>query len=223
MRLFELTVACYIYPIIAGYDKSYCEFLKKTSPSLNMLDSEHRKSLLIWLRKWGCRQFESDYGDKASNNLKSWYKVHNNLLPSLKKSILDISNNELKNTVKAYDTLKKVRASESKTVGPTGASKILFALRSNLCPPWDIAMRNGRYNGNAESYKKFLLYVREELAQLQKDCKKFGITMSGLPRKLGQAQSSLIKLVDEYHVVFVTRKFAVPGIEMVEEWVKWAK
>jgi len=224
MRLYALACACSVYRFLRKYDIAYDKFLDKTKPYLDMHNSEHRKALLKWLREWGCRQFKNTFDKEASNNLESWYTKNESLLPSPSMSLLEISDIELKHIVDAYNTLREEKASDTKTVGPTGASKILFAFREEICPPWDGAMRKKwGYSGNAESYNKFLEDTKNTLVQLKGECSRHGFTLNELPGRLGRQQSSLIKLLDEYNFVVITNAFRIPHIETIQEWYYWAQ
>lgn len=224
MRLYEIAYACSVYRIFRNYDNAYNNFLEKTKPSLNMLKTEHINELLNWLRDWGCRQFHLSYSEQASKNLRSWYEENENLLPPLTCSLLELLPSELENTTTAYERLTQVKASNGITVGPTGASKILFALRKDIYPPWDREMRRSwNYNGTANEYKDFLLKTEKTLNQISDECLKHGFTIKELPRKLGMEHYSLIKLLDECNIVYVTNKLKKLDIETIEGWYSWSK
>lgn len=224
MKLHEIAYACSVYRIL-GYDKAYDDLIKNTKPSLDMSNAEHRKVLINWLRNWGCRQFREDYTEQASENLESWYLENKNLLPPLTSNILTLIPSELQNTKIAYNKLTQKKASMSKTVGPTGASKIMFALREEIYPPWDIAMRTEwKYKkGTAQEYTEFLLTTKNNLIQIEKECLKHGFALKQLPNELGIGHYSLIKILDECNIVYITKKTKKLDFETIEEWYNWAK
>jgi hypothetical protein len=224
MKLYELAYACTVYRIFRNYDIAYDNFLNKTQPSFDMGNKEHRNKLLEWLRAWGCRQFQIDYHVQASNDLESWYEENGDMLPAPTCNLFELSTANLENIGKIYDKLTKVKASAGITVGPTGASKILFALRKDLCPPWDGEMRkHWKYNGSADDYEKFILYTKNGLRQIMDECSKYGFSLEELPRKLGKDHYSLIKLFDEYNLVIITNKFKRLDVNTIEEWYSWAR
>jgi hypothetical protein len=61
MDLNELASACYLYNSKTNFDCSYITFLNSIDNSLDLNKPEHRKSLLVWLNSWACRQFIIDY------------------------------------------------------------------------------------------------------------------------------------------------------------------
>jgi hypothetical protein len=225
IRLYELAYACYVYVGFTNFDETYRDFLTKTAPGFDMRNENHREALLGWLNKWGCRQFEKSFHKQASQNLRLWHEKNEHLLPLPGKTLLDLSEDELNNAKVIYKNLMNEKASLVKGVGPTGASKILFALRKDVFPPWDRAMRKGsaRNDGSPESYKKFLLDTKNQLLQLEVECKEYGIILSELPRILERPEASLVYLVDEYDWVVITRRCLPPPVDKLEKWYHWAK
>jgi len=223
MRLYELACACYVYAGFTNFDKTYCDFLKQTKYSLDMQSETHREALLKWLNDFGCRQFEKKYYKQASQNLRVWYEEDRHLLPPLGRTLLVLSDDELDNAKIVYNNLMNIKASITKSVGPTGAAKILFTLRKDAFPPWDGAIRGNRYDGSLESYKKFLIATKHQLLQLERECVAYGIALAELPELLGRSSSSLVKLVDEYNWVTITRGCLPPTLDELETWYQWAR
>ncbi len=223
MKLYELACACYVYAGFTNFDETYCDFLEQTKSFLDMRSETHRKALLEWLNNFGCRQFEKSFYEKASQNLRVWYEEDGHLLPPLEKALQFLSDDELDNAKIAYKNLMNVKASETKRVGPTGAAKILFTLRKDAFPPWDGAIRGNRYDDSPESYRKFLITTKQQLFQLETECKEYGISLAELPELLGRSSSSLVKLVDEYNWVTITRGCLPPTLDELETWYQWAR
>lgn len=225
MRLYELACACYVYAGFTDFDKTYCNFLRSTAPDLDMRNEKHREALLEWLNKFGCRQFEKSFHKQASQNLKRWYEENEHLLPPPGRMLLDLSEDELNNAEDTYKNLMNEKASSVKRVGSTGAAKILFTLRKDAFPPWDGAIRKGppRYDESPKSYKKFLIDTRQQLLELDEECKKNGISAFELPSELGRPSSSLVKLVDEYNWVVKTRNCKPLPVDKLKKWYRWAK
>ncbi|MEA3312397.1 MAG: hypothetical protein U9Q76_09305, partial [candidate division WOR-3 bacterium] len=57
MRLIDLDFTHFLRGPVTEDDDAYKEFLKSVNYVLDLDKPEHRKSLLKWLNKWGCRQF----------------------------------------------------------------------------------------------------------------------------------------------------------------------
>jgi len=96
-------------------------------------------------------------------------------------------------------------------IGPTGTAKILFALRPNALIPWDEPMRKElTLNGLDSHYEKFLNIVRRHIEELNQACITRGHSLSALPQLLNRRTSSLVKLIDEYFWVTISRKCPVP-------------
>lgn len=109
------------------------------------------------------------------------------------------------------------------TVGPTGASKILFAIRPRSMVPWDAAMRKGlKYDGSLESYRDFLMRVHSNLAELRKACAEEGFKIDRLPDKIGRPKSTPSQLVGEYYYLTLTRGLTREDFERVRGYALFA-
>jgi hypothetical protein len=124
------------------------------------------------------------------------------------------SDESLRKAAGAYDVLRqkqaswKVRASGERhcvSIGPTGAAKILHALRPHAVPPWDKSIRDHfEYDGTGESYFQYLHNVRRIVSDVVELATAAGIDPNAIPKVVGRPASSLPKLVDEYHWVTIT-------------------
>lgn len=230
MTLKDLAFSCFVYGRLTDYDRAYEDFLQKTDGRLNLSLAEHRQALLIWLNKWGCRQFSRSCHDMASDSINAWNDGWGRRLPVQDADIWALKDDELENVERAYCDLRDRRASVKKrkpnpcevTVGPTGASKILFALRPYCLPPWDqaIAERLRQQNG-VGSYSQFVLHVRGTLDELGKLCRTEGFDLSGLPARIGRPRSTLVKLIDEHHWVTISRRCMPPDRKTLQQWMEW--
>lgn len=223
VRLSDLAFACYVFQ---GFEKrygdAYEEFWNKTSHDFDMQNASHRTELLIWLNAWGCRQFELNSRDKISEELRDWFRKYGILPPEQK--LIDLSDEEIADAAKVYDTLERLKIPCSigkKTVGPTGASKILFAMRRNIYPIWDNAMRIEYRKVGCSTYREYMKYSRNELLELSDDCQRNGFELSELPRLLSRERESLLKFLDEYHWVVITRKLPLPSAGELQKWCEW--
>lgn len=233
IKLGELAWACYLYARFTNFDKAYIEFIKNTNNVLDLRKNQHRKLLLSWLNKWGCRQFSKEYHDLASEKIYSWYCQNKGKLFNNKKELLSLTKEELLAITEAYDLLKDCAASIRKlkkdtgkevvvSFGPTGASKILFAIRPKALVPWDKAIRESlKYNGGKESFLAYLNHVKSELQELSNICKKQRIKLSDLPKLFNRPHSYVPKLLDEYYWVTVSNKCPSPDKKTLKLWSKW--
>jgi hypothetical protein len=230
MRLHELAYACRLYRAFTDYDSSLDDFRRATGEVLDLANGAHRKALLVWLNSWGCRQFSVGHHTMASDALKDWGRrwvdrlpAEDALLPALPGTVLDVAG-------QAYGDLSarrvSLRARGSRkypvTFGPTGAAKVLFALRPSAFPPWDDPIRERRgYDGSPESYPRFLRDVQGEVVDLQQNALGLGISVAEIPARIGRPDSSLPKLIDEYYWVTVTkgcRPLAPEELELMSSW-----
>jgi len=132
----------------------------------------------------------------------------------------------------AYDSLSNIVASTRSNkngryevkVGPTGAAKILFAIRPHSMLPWDAPIRNGlNYGGDSEQYVKFLRQTKMILIRLATECHKAGFNLEDLPNKIDRKDSSVPKLIDEYFWVTITQNWTLPDQSTIQDWGYWAK
>jgi len=232
MRLFELAYACSIYARVTGFDESHARFVRATKGSPDLALAKHRKKLLIWLNSWGCRQFARKWHDLASEEIRSWYEEYRDTLPATDKDLWELSTSELAEAETAYASLSKLTASRyrrkdkpellKKTAGPTGAAKILFALRPRAFLAWDGAIREHfGYDGSAASYLAYLEGVVLALKALEAECRLRGLKLTDLPRELGTRSPSVVQLIDMYYWITITRGWHPPDSSTLRRWVEW--
>ncbi len=231
MRIAELAFASYVYSGMSNYDDSYIQFLRSTAPSLDLSLPQHQTALLEWLNDWGCRQFAKDYHSAAALEVAKWYKKHKSEICAIKSEITSLTPTEYRTIERVYADIvsrtacrKPLQGGRWSTVqiGPTGASKILFALCPRATIPWDSAMRaKFELDGSAQDYVLFLHQVRKELQSLRLDCAKHGIKIRELPAILGKPKVGLAKLVDEFHWVTISRNCPAPSDIQARRWASW--
>jgi hypothetical protein len=106
--------------------------------------------------------------------------------------------------------------------GPTAAAKILFVLRPRVFVAWDEPIRAGlHYDGTGRSYADFLLRLREELLDLQQQCRAFNFDLVDLPNAVGRPLSTPAQLLDEYYWAKVTREVVAPTRQQMITWLSW--
>jgi len=237
MKLYELAFASYTYNVSNDFNGTYKEFLEKTNNSLNLEKEEHQKSLLVWLNSWGCRQFIVEYHSMASKNILDWYKNFSSYLPEKNKNIWELDDKDYKSIAIAFDCLKQTKVSrriknqseEDVTAGPTGTSKILFALRPKSLIPCDIPMRKHfRLKDSSEGYIDYLKIIKDIIIELEKECKQYGFEISELPEQLDSPNLTIPNLIDEYLWYTISNNIKpgntkIPSMKLLNKWSQWSK
>lgn len=230
MYLYEIEFISYIFNNFTDFNTTYNNFVNATKNSPDLTNPDHRKELLKWLNRWGCRQFALDYHDKVSDRLKVWYQKYISYLPSLAKNIWELKEADYDLITPAYNSLIKIVASEKlrdgkyikTTVGPTGTSKIFYALRPKSLIPLDIPMRiKFKYDGSAASYINYLKLVKDITIDLDNQCRINGFGIEDLPNKIDRHGTTIPALIDEYHWVTITNKFKIPDKNTLKRWTGW--
>ena len=231
MNLYELAFSCYIYNNFTPFNRTFKDFFSTIDGELNLADKKHRQALIIWLNKWGCRQFSLEYRDTAADIIEKWYtEVDLDTIPA-EKTLWELNERELKAIATIYDSLVDKTASTKArrgrllriSVGPTGASKILFALRPEIAAPWDEAIRIGLgHDGSGASYLKYLQRIIGDVNTLRISCEKNNVEFAEIPQTIGRSGSTIVQLIGEYYWMTETRKLPPPAMEVLQHWVKWA-
>jgi len=232
MTLSELAFACFVYGRLTDYDNSYRLFLEVTEDSPDLSSSEHREALLVWLNQWGCRQFALKYHEQASGEILSWHNEYSPTLFPRDRNLWRLSEAELASAGAAYESLSGRIASYRKrggravpwSIGPTGAAKILFAIRPRALVPWDGPIRRSLgYDNSQASYLKFLRRVKSVLEGLAGACQRNGFQLADLPRVLGRPLSTVPKVIDEYYWVTITKNCSPPDSDTFQRWADWSR
>ena len=231
MRLYEAAVACRLYSAFGGeFDDSTVNLRSSTGGTLDLESDVCGPALMTWLNEWGCRQFAKEHHLDAVHRLRTWARRYLSQLPGESTDALDLTDAEVRCAATAYGALKEIEASqrqkrrgpETVRFGPTGAAKIMYALRPNSLPPWDAAIRQHfEWDGSPDSYACFLRRVKREIQELASDAHSYGITAAAIPSEIGRIASTLPKIVDEYFWVTITRKFQVPALAELQQWSRW--
>ena len=208
MTLQELKIASYLMIVFSDQEKSYKKIAAKNFDLAIRADCT---ILLKFLNEWGCRQFKLDNHNEAAKGLTKWYKKASSSLPNQSSLLIDQSGKKIKEYCKIFDELRLTYASTDKrgvikTVGPVGAAKTLFALRKNTFPPWDNPIIDKfEFSKNGEGYTNYLLQTKEELQILKTECKSHNIDIRQIPEILNRQHASLVKFIDEYYWLTITR------------------
>lgn len=212
INLKSLQIACYLYGKFTKEDKAYKNLFKIGNVDLTI--HRHVNNLIQWLRDWGMRNFVTEYNDFSRKEIMKWYRKSISLLPKRTDHLHKASEQFFSYIPEIFDTLKNVPISfkeykkEKKVckVGPVGAAKILFAIRPHFFAPWDkkIYLDLG-HTGNGESYRNYLLDIKNKLTILDAECRINGFSLETLCNKISRNISSLPKIIDEYYWVNITK------------------
>ena len=229
LTLCKLAMAGAMYDSLTPFNKSLGRLNEDTGNNLDLLNGEHRLSLLKWLNAWGCRNLSKGQHEVASDSILSWYQEEGPGLFSDDEPIWYLGDSELKTAALAYGSLKdkpgawRLRGGTNNEVhfGPTAASKVLFAIRPQALMPWDEAMRAGfGCDGTPKSYFRFLIKIRSITLHIADLCKNKGFQIEELPGKLGRPDSTVLALVNEYIWVTETREVVLPSSEIMAQWAE---
>ena len=230
MNLYELAFTCYIYNFLTTFNKTYKDLQEYTGKRIDLSQRAHRSALIVWLNKWGCRQFALKGHDEASEELLAWHQEGHIEKLTRDKKLWELHEQQLYKVADIYDALvcrvasRPVRGDREipRTFGPTGASKILFALMPEVAVPWDSYIRNGLgYSGPGNSYVEYLKRLLEEIEELKRSCLVNGHHLDEVPKAIGREGSTVPQLVGEYFWVIETKKCYPPDRETLKEWAGW--
>jgi hypothetical protein len=226
MKLHELAFGCLIYKIISGDDSRVTQLRRATGGQLDPHNSEHQKFLFTWLRQWRCRQFDKAHEDIAARSLEDWASKWHTTLPTDDVMLEKIDQAQINVIGAAYEDLSWRQAGARKLApyvryGPVGAAKTLFALRPNICPPWDSFTQDELgFDDSGASYCKYLQLALSDLKAVSGQAE---VQISELPALIDRSKSTPPKLIDEYYWVTITRGFAPPSREILEKWLAWSE
>lgn len=227
VTLCKLALASTMYNFLTPFNYSLGRLNKSTGSNIDLANRAHRLSLMEWLNDWGCRHLSKDQHDVASNSILNWYQIDGASLFTNEKPLWDLEDGDLEIAARAYGSLKdktgarRVRGGSKQEVhiGPTAASKILFAIRPKALMPWDEAMRiSFECDGSPESYFKYLITIRNLTLHIGDLCRNKGFQIDDLPQKLERPNSTVLALVNEYIWVTETRKVELPSSETLTQW-----
>jgi hypothetical protein len=230
MNLYELGFGCWVFGVLSGNDSRVTQLRQATGGQVDPHDPRHRKFLFEWLNKWGCRQFSKvHHVSIAGPSLDAWAERWLATLPADDVTLEAIGPAQIGVIISAYDDLRRQQAGmrtlpdgsiSHVMYGPVGAAKTLFALRPNVCPPWD------RYTlyalGLDQSGASYGKYLQRVLSDLQAVSTQAGVEIAELPALVERANSTPPKLIDEYYWVTITRGFKPPPRETLDRWCAWA-
>lgn len=229
MKISELAVATYLYECFTGEDEGYRKFLNATQRRFDLAKPASRDALINWLNNWGCRQFALEHHALASQELLKWHKQFGRKLPPLHAKLWKLTDSQLDRCAEPFNSLASKRASVRRTkrgssnvkIGPTGAAKILFAIRPDIFPPWDDPIRKKAGYRGSDGYARFLKETKQLVLDLKGQCERSNIAIENLPKILNRPLSSVPKLIDEYYWVTITKGCRLPPLERLRNWARW--
>jgi hypothetical protein len=227
VTLGKIAVAHLLFDSLTAYNASLADFRCATSSTLDLAINEHRHALLKWLNDWGCRHLSKKNHQVASESILEWYQSECATLFGDSTPVWQLDDRELKTAANAYGSLKdRLGARHSRHndqlqvhIGPTAASKVLFALRPRALVPWDDAMRRSFGYGDAspESYFKYLVAIRNLALHIRDLCRDKGFQIDDLPGKIDRGRSTVVELLNEY-IWVRTRGIELPSSETLMQW-----
>ncbi len=227
VTLCRLALASTMYDSLTPFNRSLGRMDQDTGGSMDLNDAQHRIYLLTWLNDWGCRNLPEAQHDVASKSILKWYQAYGTKLFADDKPLWGLEDADLRIAADVYGALKnetgawRVRdGSKHKVrIGPTAASKILFAIRRKALMPWDEAMRiSFECDGTPESYSKYLMEIRNLTSHIGKLCRNKGFQIDDLPERIGRGGSTVLELLNEYIWVTETRKVELPSSKTLTLW-----
>lgn len=229
VTLFEIAFSSFMYSELTDYGNTYLLFRKRSGETLDLAKKAHRKHLLEWLNKWGCR-FDSEKLPEVSEVVRQWHVQYGRELPSNNRHLWQFSGEEIGVLAGAYEDLRDRTAfnykRDGKTVnrhfGATAASKVLFACRPRAAIAWDDLMRKKMKSGPTRlAYGAFLERAKSDLRSLKVHCNENGINLTSLPAEIGRQKATPAQLLGEYYWAKYTRGLETPDPGMLQQWYQW--
>jgi hypothetical protein len=230
MNLYKLAFTSYICNYFTSFNQSHQHFRLLVGNIIDLSIPEHRKALIAWLNTWGYGQVVSEYLEAACDEILAWYEESLMARISQDKKLWELEKQELEQIVDIYDALagkvvpKKYRGNRliATAVGPTGASRIFFALRPEIFAPWDEAIRNALdQDSSGNSYVAYLQRIKAEIEELAVSCGKSNLQLYQVPHTVGRSNATITQLVGDYFWVTETRKFYPPSSDLIQCWARW--
>ncbi|WP_405941980.1 MmcQ/YjbR family DNA-binding protein [Streptomyces sp. NBC_00207] len=198
--LAELRASAEVFNGFAGVDRSWLALREETAPGLDLSVAAHRAALHRWLNSWGCRIRYPREGepDLFGAGLAAWWERH----PLPQTPLSRLTPREIARFARAYEELAALPIGR-RSLGPTAASKALYALRPDSVMPWDAAIAD-RLHGvrDGAAFARHLetgrTWARAALAEAG------GPDERTLCAGIGRAGVSLAKILDEHLYVTIT-------------------
>lgn len=198
--LAELEASAEVFNGFTGVDRSWLALREETAGALDLSDAGHRTALHRWLNSWGCRIRYPREGepDPFGAGLVAWWGRH--LLPDA--PLAELTPRDITRFARAYEELAALPIGR-RSLGPTAASKALYALRPASVMPWDAAIAD-RLHGNRDgaAFGRHL--------QIGRSWARVALAEAGDPpeaalcARLGRPDVPLSKILDEHLYLTIT-------------------
>lgn len=209
MNLNNIRISSYLFGCLTNDDKVFHTCIGKHG-TLDLLNKkEHLDALIIWLRKWGCRNLHRKGNETTSTNLKDWFIKHQSTLNSIPTNLLDesivLSKDEIISLFSSLEEVVAVNKPKNKIIriGPTASSKILFALRPNYFAIWDsnIRLKLDFLRNDGNEYYEYLSKIYFMLNELNVECKMKSTNINEILETTERKHRFYPKIIEEYFFV----------------------
>jgi hypothetical protein len=182
-----------------------------TGGQVDLNDATHRLAAITWLRAWGCRHLRRADTPRTDEALRTWWTTWNGYLPGGQATLTSLVEADLVSAGQAYDALRAAPAARRSVkgtdvdvaFGDTATAKLLFAIRPQVFPPWDEAIRLafGKPGGSAA----YVRLLRLSATALDGLAGRLAVPVSELPEILGRPESTPPKIVDEFLLIRIAQ------------------
>src|ERR1700683_4130637 len=181
-----------------------------TGGQVDLNDRAHRLAALTWLRAWGCRHLRRADTPRTDEDPRPRWAARNGALPG-GAPLPGLGEADLVAAGLAYDALRAAPAARrcvkgtdiDVAFGDTATAKLLFAIRPQVFPPWDEAIRLafGQPGGSAA----YVRLLRLSATALDGLAGRLAVPVSELPEILGRPESTPPKIVDEFLLIRIAQ------------------
>ncbi|MEV0678816.1 hypothetical protein AB0I60_20090 [Actinosynnema sp. NPDC050436] len=189
-------------------DRSWAALLAATDPAIDLALPAHREAAHRWLNAWGCRIRYPRTGEPQvfDTGLAAWWDRWGGALPPVETRIGELTDERIAELGDCFGDLAATPAAASRSLGPTAASKLLFALRPNSVMPWDDLIAQKLHGArDRAAYVAHLALGRGWALDLLAEA---GTDEPALVELLGRPGRSLAKLLDEFCYLVHTRNWS---------------
>lgn len=205
-------------------ERSWGVLTAVTEGSIDLGLAAHRDAVHVWLNAWGCRIRTPRPGEPRvlDDGLAGWWELWRDCLPDPAVRLAELTDDVVERVGDAFAALSATAAARNgrgmRTLGPTAASKLLFALRPNSLTPWDNLIAQRLHGGrDGVAYRAHLRLTRGWAARLLAEA---GVPESELLDGLGRPGRSLAKVLDEYCYLVFTRGWTAPRAQATADDVR---
>lgn len=224
MKLYELAYACRLYREVTQFDLAYADVCKALGPNPDLASQTQQDALLHFLNCWLCRIPEKTF-PTLKERLSKWAAQWVLQLPKSGADVRSLLDSERVQIVNAYEKL--VWLGVGLNFQDTAAAKTLHALRPCVLPMWDNEIKDWfsasgppkRTGG--QIYSDFLQHVAGQISELEMDVTRLAHSLADVPQLVQRSGATIVKLVDEYYWITITKGHVVPTRKDLEQWLRW--